>query len=98
MTRTDINNYQKASVERTNPQNAWVMLAAAPRRSYLGKYRRLTPSQSRWVRSLLNHWGGMYGGQRNRAPFWWRWYVVNDIDRLDWRAAGADRYRAVWPA
>ena len=62
MTRNDINNYQKASVERTNPQNAWVTLAAAPRRSYLGKYRRLTPSQSRWVRSLLNHWGGMYGG------------------------------------
>jgi hypothetical protein len=36
MTRNDINNYQKASVERTNPQNAWVTLAAAPRRSYLG--------------------------------------------------------------
>lgn len=36
MTRNDINNYQKASVERTNPQNARVTLAAAPRRSYPG--------------------------------------------------------------
>lgn len=62
MTRTDVNNYQKASIERANPENAWIKLAAAPRRSYLGKYRRLTPAQNRWVRSLLNHWGGAYGG------------------------------------
>lgn len=41
---------------------AWQSLAKTPRRSYLGKYRRLTPSQSRWVRSLLNHWGATFGG------------------------------------
>ncbi|WP_350326565.1 hypothetical protein [Pectobacterium aroidearum] len=41
---------------------SWQTLARAPRRSYLGKYHRLTPSQNRWVRSLLNHWGAVYGG------------------------------------
>ncbi len=41
---------------------AWAELAKVPRRSYLGKYRRLTPSQSRWIRSLLNHWGAVFGG------------------------------------
>lgn len=62
MTRTEINNYQKASVLRADPECSWVKLAAAPRRSYLGKYRRLTPSQSRWVRSLLGMWGREFGG------------------------------------
>lgn len=42
--------------------NAWNAVANAPRKSYLGKYRRLTPAQNCWVRSLLNHWGGVYGG------------------------------------
>lgn len=62
MTRTEINNYQKASVLRAGPECSWVKLAAVPRRSYLGKYRRLTPSQSRWVRSLLGMWGREFGG------------------------------------
>ncbi|WP_392440213.1 hypothetical protein AABD61_05985 [Edwardsiella piscicida] len=58
----NLENAQKGSASRANKQNAWVTVAGAPRRSYLGKYGRLTPAQSRWVRSLLNHWGGMYGG------------------------------------
>ncbi|MEY6796191.1 hypothetical protein [Citrobacter freundii] len=62
MTRTEINNYQKASVLRADPECSWMKLAAVPRRSYLGKYRRLTPSQSRWVRSLLGMWGREFGG------------------------------------
>lgn len=62
MTRTEINKYQKDSVLRADPECAWMKLAAVPRRSYLGKYKRLTPSQSRWVRSLLGHWGGTFGG------------------------------------
>ncbi|MCP6588041.1 hypothetical protein NL514_28055, partial [Klebsiella pneumoniae] len=33
-----------------------------PRRSYLGKYRRLKPSQERWIRSLLALWGSVFGG------------------------------------
>ncbi|GKP57909.1 hypothetical protein [Klebsiella quasipneumoniae] len=43
-------------------EKVWSELARVPRRSYLGKYRRLTPSQNRWVRSLLNHWGSVFGG------------------------------------
>lgn len=62
MTRTENNNYQKASVLRADPECSWMKLAAVPRRSYLGKYRRLTPSQSRWVRSLLGMWGREFGG------------------------------------
>lgn len=62
MTRTEINNYQKSSVLRADPECSWMKLAAVPRRSYLGKYRRLTPSQSRWVRSLLGMWGREFGG------------------------------------
>lgn len=62
MTRTEINNYQKSSVLRADPDCSWMKLAAVPRRSYLGKYRRLTPSQSRWVRSLLGLWGSEFGG------------------------------------
>ncbi|CAM6271196.1 hypothetical protein [Citrobacter portucalensis] len=62
MTRTDIENYQKASVLRADPECSWMKLASVPRRSYLGKYRRLTPSQSRWVRSLLGMWGREFGG------------------------------------
>ena len=62
MTRTEINNYQKSSVLRADPECSWMKLSAVPRRSYLGKYRRLTPSQSRWVRSLLGLWGRELGG------------------------------------
>ena len=62
MTRTEVNNYQKASVLRADPECSWMKLAGVPRRSYLGKYRRLTPSQNRWVRSLLNLWGRELGG------------------------------------
>ncbi|AFJ47283.1 hypothetical protein [Shimwellia blattae] len=57
-----MNNYQKASVQRADPNNPWIKLSQAPRRSYLGKYQRITPAQNRWVRSLLNLWGSAYGG------------------------------------
>ncbi len=62
MTRTESNNYQKASVLRADPECSWMKLASVPRRSYLGKYRRLTPAQSRWVHSLLGLWGREFGG------------------------------------
>ncbi len=47
---------------RVVQDKSWQKLACTPRRSYLGKYCRLTPGQNRWVRSLLNLWGAMYGG------------------------------------
>ncbi|WP_227136717.1 hypothetical protein [Kosakonia radicincitans] len=49
-------------MKREEQNIAWSELAKVPRRSYLGKYRRLKPSQARWVRSLLSLWGSVYGG------------------------------------
>lgn len=49
-------------MKRADQNIAWSELAKVPRRSYLGKYRRLTPAQSRWVRSLLGMWGREFGG------------------------------------
>ncbi|EML5942910.1 TPA: DUF1133 family protein [Citrobacter freundii] len=49
-------------MKREDQNIAWSELAKVPRRSYLGKYRRLTPAQSRWVRSLLGMWGREFGG------------------------------------
>ncbi|ECG8628938.1 hypothetical protein AAD16_004791 [Salmonella enterica subsp. diarizonae] len=43
--------------------------AAAPRKSWLGKFRPLTLVQSAWVKSLLSVWGeGMSGGTAPRMP------------------------------
>lgn len=49
-------------MKRADQNIAWSELAKVPRRSYLGKYRRLTPAQNRWVRSLLGMWGREFGG------------------------------------
>ncbi|MGG4623993.1 DUF1133 family protein [Serratia odorifera] len=46
--------------------NAWIELAKASRKSYLGRARKLTPIQDRWIRSVLNMWGEYAGG--NTAP------------------------------
>lgn len=42
--------------------NAWHIVATAPRKSYLGRARKLTPVQDRWIRGLLSLWGETYGG------------------------------------
>lgn len=44
-------------MKRADQNTEWSELAKVPRRSYLGKYRRLKPSQERWIRSLLSLWG-----------------------------------------
>ncbi|MDE9567074.1 hypothetical protein KKI93_24630 [Xenorhabdus bovienii] len=36
--------------------NSYRHVANAPRKSYLGKARRLTPTQDRWVRAILSLW------------------------------------------
>lgn len=46
--------------------DVWQQLAQAPRKSYLGKARKLTPVQDRWIRSVLHVWGEYAGG--NTAP------------------------------
>lgn len=50
------------SKRREIKHHAWATVAAAPRKSYLGRYRRLTKIQSMWIKSLLLTWGDMYGG------------------------------------
>ena len=50
------------SQRKKNLDNAWRVVAGAPRKSYLGKGRKLTPVQNRWVRSLLSVWGETFGG------------------------------------
>jgi hypothetical protein len=46
--------------------NVWQQLANAQRKSYLGKSKKLTPVQDRWIRSVLHMWGEYAGG--NTAP------------------------------
>ncbi|WP_313707986.1 hypothetical protein [Atlantibacter hermannii] len=44
------------------------IVAAAPRKSYLGKFTPLTTIQSAWIASLLTVWGECVGG-RTRAQY-----------------------------
>ena len=57
-------------------QAALEKAAAAPRKSYLGRFTPLTSIQSAWIKSLLTIWGeGMRGGtapQKPRAQACWR--------------------------
>ncbi|EPC6178302.1 MULTISPECIES: DUF1133 family protein [Serratia] len=46
--------------------DVWHQLASAPRKSYLGKTKKLSPVQERWIRSVLHMWGEYAGG--NTAP------------------------------
>ncbi len=58
----------------------WQELAKAPRKSYLGKYKKLTPMQERWIKAILCVWaeefgGGGYGGGALYfvgTQLWWR--------------------------
>ncbi|WP_416778318.1 hypothetical protein ACNFJN_08950 [Xenorhabdus budapestensis] len=42
--------------------NSYRHVASAPRKSYLGKARRLTPPQERWVKAILSLWADEMGG------------------------------------
>ncbi|WP_426577090.1 hypothetical protein ACP179_23240 [Xenorhabdus stockiae] len=42
--------------------NSYRHVASAPRKSYLGKARRLTPAQERWVKAILSLWADEMGG------------------------------------
>lgn len=69
-------------MKRADQNTEWSELAKFPRRSYLGKYRRLKPSQERWIRSLLSLWGCLWW-QWYRTPFRRWWDVVNDHHRVE---------------
>ncbi|WP_343529289.1 hypothetical protein [Yokenella regensburgei] len=55
--------------QRRAQQAALETAAAAPRKSYLGRFTPLTGIQSAWIKSLLTTWGeGMRGGAAPRMP------------------------------
>ncbi|EMQ3399845.1 hypothetical protein WG294_004458 [Yersinia enterocolitica] len=68
---------------------AWQELAKAPRKSYLGKYKKLTPMQERWIKAILCVWaeefgGSGYGGGVDGVGIW-RFisgWSVEDTDRF----------------
>lgn len=43
--------------QRQTQQTALEAAAAAPRKSYLGRFTPLTAIQSAWIKSLLTVWG-----------------------------------------
>lgn len=54
---------------RRTHQTALETAAAAPRKSYLGRFTPLTGIQSAWIKSLLTVWGeGMRGSTAPRKP------------------------------
>lgn len=55
--------------QRRAQQTALTNAAAAPRKSYLGRFTPLTGIQSAWIKSLLTVWGeSMRGGTAPRKP------------------------------
>lgn len=55
--------------QRRSHQSALEAAAAAPRKSYLGRFTPLTGIQSAWIKSLLTVWGeGMRGSTAPRKP------------------------------
>jgi len=55
--------------KRREQQKAFEAAAAAPRKSWLGRFTPLTGIQSAWIKSLLTVWGeSMRGGTAPRKP------------------------------
>ncbi|HAS1709434.1 TPA: hypothetical protein I4G17_004586 [Enterobacter hormaechei] len=55
--------------QRRTHQTAMEVAAAAPRKSYLGRFTPLTGIQSAWIKALLSVWGeSMRGGTAPRKP------------------------------
>jgi len=55
--------------KRREQQKAFEAAAAAPRKSWLGRFTPLTGIQSAWIKSLLTVWGeSMRGGMTPRKP------------------------------
>ena len=55
--------------QRPSHQSALEAAAAAPRKSYLGRFTPLTGIQSAWIKSLLTVWAeGMRGSTAPRKP------------------------------
>ncbi|HHA2025522.1 TPA: hypothetical protein ACOEAK_003180 [Enterobacter ludwigii] len=79
--------------QRRTQQTAMEAAAAAPRKSYLGRFTPLNSIQSAWIKSLLTVWGeSMRGGtapRKPRAQACWRFNKG-----LRWSDAALERFTA----
>ena len=71
--------------QRRNHVEALGKAAAAPRKSWLGKFKPLTGVQSGWIKSLLTVWGEVVGGKtraqyrlENCSQFW------SEVKQSEW--------------
>lgn len=77
--------------QRQIQQSALEAAAAAPRKSYLGRFTPLTGIQSAWIKSLLTVWGeGMRGNTAPRKPRAQRCWRFNKGQR--WSDAALERF------
>lgn len=79
--------------QRRAQQTALEKAAAAPRKSWLGRFTPLNRIQSAWIKSLLTVWGeGMRGGTAPRMPkghACWR-----TLKGMRWSDAALERFTA----
>lgn len=77
--------------KRREQQKALETAAAAPRKSYLGRFTPLNGIQSAWIKSLLTVWGeSMRGGTAPRRPTGhacWRFQKI-----IQWSDAALERF------
>lgn len=79
--------------QRQTQQTALEAAAAAPRKSYLGRFTPLTAIQSAWIKSLLTVWGeDMRGSTAPRKPRAQRCWRFNKGQR--WSDAALERFTA----
>lgn len=71
--------------QRRNHVDALGKAAAAPRKTWLGKFKPLTGVQSGWIKSLLTVWGEVVGGKtraqyrlENCSQFW------SEVKKSEW--------------
>ena len=81
--------------QRRNHLEALGQAAAAPRKSWLGKFKPLTSVQSAWIKSLLTVWGEVTGGKtraqyrlENCSQFW------AEVKKEEWSDAQLTRITA----
>ncbi|MEH4987341.1 hypothetical protein PO461_07850 [Enterobacter asburiae] len=65
--------------------------AAAPRKSWLGKFRPLTSVQSAWAKSLLSVWGECYGGRTPEQAMLEAGGFWHDLQGEEWSDEAAKR-------
>ncbi|HEM6924032.1 TPA: hypothetical protein U2I32_003585 [Providencia rettgeri] len=79
---------------RRRNSDIYLQLAKSPRKSYLGKARRLTPPQERWTRAIISIWademkGGDYLGYGGGGDGIWRFIT-------GWSGENIERFTKVF--